>query len=82
MEDSKDPSKWKSRKLHFSLLCLALITLGFVMAAYFPAAQAMYVQYVAGILGVLTLYLGGNVGNKYVVAKATPPPPEEEDGLD
>ena len=51
------------------------------MSAHYPAAQALYVQYVAGVLGVLTLYLGGNVSNKYVVGK-TASPSEDQNGID
>ena len=70
MEDSKDPRKWKSRKLQMALLALCLITVAFFAREGLASLEAIYSQYVAGVLGVLTLYLGGNVSNKYVVSKA------------
>jgi hypothetical protein len=70
MEDSQDPTKYKSRKYRMSLICLFLITIGFFAKEGLAGLEAVYGQFIAGVLGVLTVYLGGNVTNKFVVAKA------------
>ena len=70
LEDSQDPNKWKSRKLQIALLCLLLITVGFFAREGLESLESVYAQFVAGVLGVLTLYMGGSVSNKYVVGKS------------
>jgi len=70
LEDSIEPNKWKSRKLRFSLLCLALITAGFFAREELASLEGVYAQFVTGVLGILTVYLGSNVSNKYVIGKS------------
>lgn len=77
LEDSNDPKKWSSRKWKLTLLVICLITLGFFAREELTSLEAVYGQFVAGILGALTLYLGGNVGNKYVVSRKTSEDKEE-----
>lgn len=80
VEDSKDPGKWKSRKLYMALLCLFLVTAGFFAREGLEGLESVYAQYVAGVLGTLTIYLGGNVGNKYVIAKSQKNNEVQQDG--
>lgn len=82
LEDSRDPGKWRSRKLQMALICLGLITLGFFAREGLDSLESVYSQFVAGVLGILTLYLGGNVGNKYVVAKSDSTRDGNSDGTD
>ena len=69
MEDSIGPEKFKSRKLYMSLLALALLTTGFFAREGLDSLEGVYGEYVTGIIGVLGLYLTGNVMNKHVITK-------------
>jgi hypothetical protein len=66
-QDVKDPfdNGWYSRKLHFSLLVLFTIV-GLTFAGnWLPGVAAQLGTAVGGILGVLALYLGGNIASKW-----------------
>ena len=66
---SRESSKFKSRKFYLTLLCLCLIT-GFTVAGlWFTVVEALLPGYIAGILGVLSLYFTGNVWAKHVAGK-------------
>jgi hypothetical protein len=70
LEDSNDNEKNKSRKYKLSLLSLLLITAGFAVIEGLHLPHVAFGEFIAGVLGVLALYLGGNVTNKYVVSKS------------
>jgi len=57
----------KSRKLWLSLLTSLSIVGTAVLSAYLPPLVPMYDTIVGGLISVLALYLGGNVGAKYVL---------------
>jgi len=42
-----------------------------VASQWLPVIVGLYPTFVGGIIGVLSLYLAGNVANKYVVNKTT-----------
>ena len=66
-QDVLDPFDrgWASRKLHFALLTLFVIV-GMTFAGnWLPGVAAQLGTAVGGILGVLALYLGGNVASKW-----------------
>lgn len=57
----------KSRKLWLSILTSASIVGVAVLSAWLPPLIPMYDTVVGGLISVLALYLGGNVGAKYVL---------------
>lgn len=59
----------KSRKFWFAIGTSALLFVGGLVAASCPAFGANYETLTGGLLGVLAIYLGGNVGAKYVLKK-------------
>lgn len=73
--DSKDGG-WSSRKLHFGVFAVSLIALGWLCGSHWPALQAQYTTFVGGITGVYALFVGANIGSKWVigsnVAKSAP----------
>jgi hypothetical protein len=58
-----------SRKLWYGIGTSLAIVLGGVFFAFVPGFRTGYDTYIAGLMGVLALYVGGNVANKHVVAK-------------
>lgn len=56
----------QSRKYRLTLFCLGLVVIGFIATAVVASLSVVYAEYLAGILGLLTIYCGGNVGSKYV----------------
>lgn len=51
----------KSRKLWMSVLALVLITAMVCVGCHYGAVTGMFPEYVGGVLGVLTIFTGGNV---------------------
>ena len=60
---------WASRKLHFSLLSAGLIFAGMCLGAHWAGVAAVYPEFVAGVLGVLSIFAGSNVATKWTFAK-------------
>lgn len=58
-----------SRKLWFAVGTSVLVFASGILAAYFPAFRPGLETVVGGELGALALYLGGNVGTKFALAK-------------
>jgi len=71
MEDlHKDPeSKRQSRKYRLALISLGIILIGWGVTGLVTSLASVYSNLIAGVLGVLTIYYGGNVANKHVVGK-------------
>lgn len=66
--DIRDGGFW-SRKLLYSIGTSVAIVGGGFLAAYVDGFRPIYETYIGGLMGVLALYLGVNVGNKFVVGK-------------
>lgn len=60
---------WRSRKLWLSVFCLVLLA-GFVGAAcHWASIAGLYSEFVAGVLGVLSIFIGGNAASRYATTK-------------
>jgi xanthine/uracil permease len=92
MEDLKNDlqAKKQSRKYRLALIALGVILVGWGVAGFFTSLASMYSHLIAGVLGVLTIYYGGNVANKHIVGKqmvelekhTSQEAGEKKDGLD
>lgn len=60
---------WRSRKFMLANFCLLLISAITVFSVWFVSLHAILPSFIGGILGVLSLYYGGNVGSKFVIGK-------------
>lgn len=60
---------YRSRKFVLALIALIVITGVSVASIWFAAVAGILPTFVGGILGVLSVYYGGNVGSKFVVGK-------------
>lgn len=58
-----------SRKLWFGIGTSAAIVLGGIFYAFVEGFRTGYETYIGGLMGVLALYVGGNVANKHIVSK-------------
>lgn len=69
MEDLKEDQEAKkhSRKYRLALLGLGVIVFGWIVAGLVPALGPAYGELIAGVLGTLVVYYGGNVANKHIV---------------
>lgn len=59
----------KSRKLWLSVFCLVLLTVMVCVGCHFAAVAGMFPEYVGGVLGILTIFTGGNVVARNATAK-------------
>ena len=78
-----------SRKLHLAVLTQLSILGSALLSTQIPSLQPLYSTLVGGLTGIFALYLGGNVGTRWVHGKlasvgpgaaddddqAPPPPP-------
>jgi hypothetical protein len=72
MEDLKqidEKAKRASRKYRLALIALGIILIGWGVVGWATSLAPVYSQLIAGVLGVLTIYYGGNVANKHIVGK-------------
>lgn len=60
---------YRSRKFVLTIMGLLLITLMSLTGIWYTTTAAILPTFVGGILGVLSLYMTGNVMNKYVIGK-------------
>ena len=60
---------FSSRKFLLTLIGLVLVTIFSLMSIWYMPIAGLLPTFIAGILGVLGLYFGGNVANKFVVGK-------------
>lgn len=58
------------RKYKLALISILAILAGFAMCAVNPVFIAVFSELVAGVLGILFVYCGGNVGKSWAVGKA------------
>lgn len=65
----------KSRKLWFAVGATGLIFVGNLIAAKWIGFSANYETMVGGIIGVLTVYLTGNVASRWSAGKTAAPTP-------
>ena len=74
-EDAWKDGGSKSRKLWFSVFCVAVLFVGMAFIAYHEAAIGLYDTFVGGVVGLAGIYLAGNVGSKLMATKLPPPAP-------
>ena len=60
---------WGSRKLWLSVFSMILITSVGIACIKYPGILAIYSELVMGVLGILSVYAGGNAFNKWQAAK-------------
>lgn len=77
---SLDPADggMSSRKLWFAVITSAFIFAGAALAGIWPMFSPNYDAMVGGLLGALTIYVGGNLGAKWTIGKHTPNPGDGE----
>lgn len=63
---------YASRKFWFSVGTVAVILLEAALCGLWPALIPLYGEMVGGTLGVLALYVTGNVSSKWLIAKSNP----------
>lgn len=61
---------WKSRKLWFGFYSTMLLFCGMYLASKEPAVAALYGEFVGGLVGIVTVVLGGNIAGKWVAGDA------------
>ena len=71
LEESFVPYKnnYGSRKFILTIVALMLVTGISTASIWYPGIQAVLPSFIGGILGILSLYFGGNVASKYVNGK-------------
>ena len=67
--DTKD-SGFLSRKFILTLICMILVMVSGVVAAYLTALGPLYTTLIGGLLGALGLYLTGNVAQTFSAGSA------------
>ncbi len=65
------------RKYRMTQLGILVLLVGFGASTLNPVLATLYPQLVTGVLGLIVIYHGGNVGNKWVVGKTNPSSEEE-----
>ncbi len=70
MDMAKEYSFW-SRKFVTTIAGLLLVSAVFFSTVWLPMLVGLYPTYVGAVIGILGVYMGGNVANKYVVGKQT-----------
>jgi hypothetical protein len=60
---------WKSRKLWLSVFCLILLSAFVGAACKWASIAGLYSEFVAGVLGVLSIFIGGNAATRYGATK-------------
>ena len=60
---------WASKKLHFGLLSVALVFLGWLATNWLPGLVPSFTTMVGGITGAFAVFCGANLANKFVVGK-------------
>jgi hypothetical protein len=61
---------YSSRKFVLALVCLTVITIVSLLTIYSTAIAPILPSFIGGIIGVLTVYLGGNIANAHIQGKA------------
>lgn len=73
---------WLSRKLHFGVFSVCIVGFGWLLTGRWPALQGQYMTMVGGVTGLYALFVGANIGSKWVignnVAKAGVPIPVDD----
>lgn len=64
------PKLPNGRKYKLTLICLLLLTAGLALTTVNPLITKVYAEFAGGIIGILLVYCGGNVSNKWVLGKA------------
>ena len=85
MDSVLDDRGFNSRKFWYAVGTSMLIFSGGLCAGHWSLFGPHYEMMMSGLIGCLTLYLGGNVTNKYMLSKLglvaadAPNPPKPED---
>lgn len=59
----------RSRKFILTIVCIVLLIGMTILCGLVKVLQPMFATFVGGLLGILGLYFGGNVANKYAIGK-------------
>lgn len=60
---------YSSRKFLMALLAMLLVTIVSLFGGKWAGIAGILPIFIGGILGILSIYLTGNVANKYVISK-------------
>lgn len=63
-------------KFKLSILALTIAITGFLLVNFMPGLATVYTTLISAILGILTIYSGGNLGQDYLARKHGPLPHE------
>lgn len=61
------------RKYRLTIMTMLILLAAFGVAGLNPALAALYPQLVTALLGLVFVYCGGNIGNKFVSKNGGPP---------
>lgn len=67
--NNEAPHSPSSRKYKLTLFCILLLTCGLLMVSVCPLISQIYSEFAGGLIGLLFVYCGGNVSNKWVLKK-------------
>ena len=73
---------YSSRKFTFAVLTSIELAILGLFAAKYPSLQVVYSTMSGALLGVLALYLGGNVASRHVTLKTANIPTDKPDDSD
>lgn len=60
-------SKFFGRKLIFSFISLISLIIGLPIIGHWPALSPEYSTFVGGVIAILAIYSGGNIGGKFAM---------------
>ena len=68
-DDTSHDGGYSSRKLWYSIGTSGLIFIGAILSGKWSVFGPHYETMISGLIGVLALYLGGNVSNRFLMGK-------------
>ena len=74
MNDIIRDNGYKSRKLWFSVSAMVILLVGWIATAAHPALVTTYGTFAGYIVAIVTVFLTGNVANKWVGTQAPQDP--------
>lgn len=80
MNDKDKDGGYKSRKMVMSYVAMAILTAGFLAAGKWGGLQPVFGEFIAGILGCASIYIGGNTAVRWISSSKKTKTKEETDG--
>ncbi len=65
------------RKYRMTLIAMLIILAGYGLTVLNPVLQTSYAELAGGIVGLVLVYCGGNVSNKFVLTRPGREPPPD-----